>query len=165
MNPKNRLSGITILEILAGVAIALCLGALIFPVLQSLQPKAEAVRCMNNLRNLRIAFSDYATTGWPQLPPSVTMGSLEEQNWWLEKTKKELRLSKSDWQCPTLHRKLREIPEESRPLIHYLPTPFSKEPNKANQWPRMPWFIEIGDAHGQGNLLVRQNGTIEPASK
>jgi hypothetical protein len=27
----------------------------------------------------------------------------------------------------------------------------------------MPWFIEIGNAHGQGNLLVRQNGTVEPA--
>jgi len=29
----------------------------------------------------------------------------------------------------------------------------------------MPWFIEIGDAHGQGNLLVRQNGTVEPAPR
>jgi hypothetical protein len=29
----------------------------------------------------------------------------------------------------------------------------------------MPWFIEIGDAHGQGNLLVRQNGKVEPSPK
>jgi hypothetical protein len=62
---------------------------------------------------------------------------------------------------------LRGLPENDRPLIHYLPTPFSGEPNKANTagWEKMPWFIEIGNPHGGGNLLVRQNGTVEPAPR
>ncbi len=120
---------------------------------------------MNNLKNLRVAFGEYAISGWPQIPEGIELGSLEEQRWWLEKTEKDLGLSEKSWQCPTIRRMFAKETEKERPLIHYLPTPFSPEPNKANQWPEMPWFIEIGDAHGEGNLLVRQNGTVEPASK
>jgi prepilin-type N-terminal cleavage/methylation domain-containing protein len=155
----------TLLETLAVVAILGVLVALCFPALEKIRPAAERVVCMNNLRNLRAAFGGYASEGWPQIPSGITLGSMAEQRWWLEKTEKELGLSKSAWQCPTIRRQFASAPEKDRPLIHYLPTPFSKEPNRANKNPQMPWFIEIGDAHGQGNLLVRQNGTVEPAPK
>ena len=154
----------TLLEILAVVAILAVLMALTFPAIEKIRPAAERVVCMNNLRNLRAAFGGYASEGWPQIPSGITLGSMAEQRWWLEKTEK-LGLSKSAWQCPTIRRQFASAPEKDRPLIHYLPTPFSKEPNRANKNPQMPWFIEIGDAHGQGNLLVRQNGTVEPAPK
>jgi prepilin-type N-terminal cleavage/methylation domain-containing protein len=155
----------TLLEILAVVAILGVLVVLSFPAIEKIRPAAERVVCMNNLRNLRAAFSGYASEGWPQIPQEIKMGSLAEQRWWLEKTEKDLGLSKSVWQCPTIRRQFAGAPEKDRPLIHYLPTPFSREPHRANKSPQMPWFIEIGDAHGQGNLLVRQNGTVEPASK
>lgn len=155
----------TLLEILAVVAVLAVLTALSFPAFEKIRPAAERVICINNLRNLRSAFSGYAVDGWPQVPEGVKLGSLSEQRWWLEKTKKELGLSKSAWQCPTIRRQFSGAPEKDRPLIHYLPTPFSKEPNRANKNPQMPWFIEIGDAHGQGNLMVRQNGTVEPSPK
>jgi prepilin-type N-terminal cleavage/methylation domain-containing protein len=155
----------TLLEILAVVAVLAVLTALSFPAFEKIRPAAERVICINNLRNLRSAFSSYAADGWPQVPEGIQLGSLAEQGWWLEKTEKELGLSKSSWQCPTIRRQFAKEPEKDRPLIHYLPTPFSKEPNRANKSPQMPWFIEIGDAHGQGNLLVRQNGTVEPSPK
>jgi prepilin-type N-terminal cleavage/methylation domain-containing protein len=163
MNPSRR--AFTILEILAVVAILGVLLALSFPALEKVRPAAERAICMNNLKNLRVAFSGYATEGWPQIPEGIKLGSMAEQRWWLEKTEKDLGLSKSSWQCPTIRRQFAKEPEKDRPLIHYLPTPFSKEPNRANKSPLMPWFIEIGDAHGQGNLLVRQNGTVEPSPK
>ena len=156
-------SGITLIEMVAAVAIALTLGALALPALQAILPRAERVVCIGKLRNLRVAFSEYAISGWPQIPTNIPLGSIAEQHWWLDKTQKELQLSESDWQCPTLRRKLKSIPDGKKPLIHYLPTPFSEEPNKANNWPRMPWFIEIGNAHGGGNLLIRQDGTVETA--
>jgi prepilin-type N-terminal cleavage/methylation domain-containing protein len=155
----------TLLELLAVVAILAILASLVFPLYETIRPRVERVVCINNLKNLRVAFGDYAISGWPQVPEGVELGSMEEQRWWLERTQKELGLSEKSWQCPTIRRMFAKEPEKDRPVLHYLPTPFSAEPNKANSWPEMPWFIEIGDAHGQGNLLVRQNGTIEPASK
>ncbi|MCX6973148.1 MAG: hypothetical protein NTZ94_02410 [Verrucomicrobia bacterium] len=162
---RDNLRGFTILEALAVVAMIAVLVALSFPAYERIRPALEREVCMNNLKNLRVAFSGYATEGWPQIPDGIKLGSLAEQRWWLEKTQKDLGLSKSAWQCPTIRRQFAKEPEKDRPLIHYLPTPFSKEPNRANKSPRMPWFIEIGDAHGQGNLLVRQNGTVEPSSE
>jgi hypothetical protein len=150
---------------LATIGIIAVLAALSVPLYSAFLPKVERLVCINNLKNLRVAFGEYAISGWPQIPEGIALGSMAEQKWWLEKTEKDLGLSERSWQCPTIRRMFAKEPEKDRPLIHYLPTPFSAEPNKANQWPEMPWFIEIGNAHGQGNLLVRQNGTVEPASQ
>ena len=165
LRSKRPEAGITLLEMLAAVSILLILVALLFPAVQSLTPRAEEIVCKNNLRNLRIAFASYATEGWPQLPEGISIGSQEEEKWWLEKSAKDLGLSDKTWKCPTITRLFRREPEKDRPLIHYVPTLFSAEPNKANQWSQMPWFMEIGNAHGEGNLMVRQNGTVEPAPK
>lgn len=162
--PNNR-QAFTIIEVFAVVAILAVLLAISFPVLEKVRPRFEQALCMNNLKNLRVAFSGYATDGWPQVPKEIKLGSLTEQRWWLEKTEKELGLTKKSWQCPTIRRLFAAQPDKDRPLIHYLPTLFSKEPNRANKSAQMPWFIEIGDAHGQGNLLVRQNGAVEPSPK
>ena len=153
----------TLLEMLAAVSIVLILVAMVYPALEKITPRAEMVVCMNNLRNLRTAFAGYATEGWPQIPKEIALGSNEEQRWWLDFTKKNLGLSEKNWHCPTITRLFRSSREADRPLIHYLPTPFSAQPNTANKNAQMPWFIEIGNAHGSGNLLVRQNGTVEPA--
>lgn len=158
-----NLRGFTVLEMLAVVGILVVLVAISFPILETIRPRVERIVCINNLKNLRVAFGEYAVSGWPQVPGRMELGSLDEQRWWLEKTKKDLGLSERAWQCPTIRRLFASAPEKERPLIHYLPTPFPAEPNKANQWPQMPWFIEIGNAHGEGNLIVRQNGTVEPA--
>jgi len=153
----------TLLEMLAAVSIVLILVAMIYPAVEKITPKAEMVVCTNNLKNLYIAFSGYATDGWPQIPKGIALGSSEEQRWWIEHTKKDL--PEKTWRCPTITRLFRSSPEAERPIIHYLPTPFSAQPNKANKNPHMPWFIEIGNAHGSGNLLVRANGTVEPAPR
>ena len=153
----------TLLEMLAAVSIVLILVATIYPALEKNTPRAEMVVCMSNLRNLRSAFSGYASDGWPQIPKEIALGSNEEQRWWIAQTKKDLGLSEKTWRCPTITRLFKSAPEADRPLIHYLPTPFSAQPGKANKNALMPWFIEIGNAHGSGNLLVRQNGTVEPA--
>ena len=164
--PYPGARGFTLLEMLAAVMIVVVLAAILLPTVATILPRVEKARCINNLRNLRVAFSGYATEGWPQVPREIRLGSREEEKWWLDTTEKDgLGLPRSIWICPTIQRFFRSSPEKDRPLIHYLPTPFSGEPNKANQpgLERMPWFIEIGNAHGQGNLLVRQNGTVEPA--
>ncbi len=29
-----------------------------------------------------------------------------------------------------------------------------------HQWPRQPWFVEAGDVHGHGNLIIFTDGSI-----
>lgn len=157
--------GFTLLELLAVIAIFAVLVSLSFPLYESIRPRVERVVCINNLKNLRVAFGDYAISGWPQVPQGIELGSIEEQRWWLKKSQMDLGLTERSWQCPTIRRMFANEPEKDQPILHYLPTPFSGQPNKANQWPSMPWFIEIGNAHGQGNMVVRQNGIVEPAPK
>ena len=154
-------SAFTLLEMLAAVSIVLILVAMIYPAVEKITPKAEMAVCMNNLRNLRVAFSVYSTEGWPQIPQGIILGSNEEQRWWVEQTKKDL--PEKSWLCPTITRLFKSSSEKDRPIIHYLPTPFSAQPGKANKNAQMPWFIEIANAHGNGNLLIRQNGNVEPA--
>ncbi len=114
----------TLLETLAVVAILGVLVALSFPALEKIRPAAERVVCMNNLRNLRAAFGGYASEGWPQIPSGIALGSMAEQRWWLEKTEKELGLSKSAWQCPdnpaAVCRRSRERPPPHSLLAHAL---------------------------------------------
>ena len=162
----SSLGGFTLLEMLAAICIVLILVATVYPSLEQVTPRAEKVACINNLKNLHALFAaTYAVEGWPQVPIGIPLGSIAEQKWWLDMTKKELGLSEKNWECPTLRRRFRSEKASDRPLIHYLPTPFSKQPNRANQWPQMPWFIEIGDAHGGGNLIIRQNGAVESAPR
>jgi prepilin-type N-terminal cleavage/methylation domain-containing protein len=155
----------TLLEMLAAVSIVLILVAMIYPALEKITPRAEMIVCINNLKNLRVAFSGYAIEGWPQIPKGIVLGSNEEQRWWLEETKKELGMAEKAWRCPTITRLFKSSSEADRPIVHYLPTPFSAQPGQANKNSQMPWFIEIANAHGSGNLLVRQNGKIEPVAQ
>ena len=149
------------IEVLAVVAILGILATLMFPMAKQLMPRVERVICMNRLKSLHTIFTSYSTEGWPQLPAGVVLGSVAEQKWWVERTREDHGFAVKDWQCPTIAKSMKKLSERERPLIHYLPTPFSGEPNRANKNPRMPWLIEIGNAHGEGNLMIRQNGAIE----
>jgi hypothetical protein len=37
---------------------------------------------------------------------------------------------------------------------------FDDKPMTPFQWPRQPWFAEIGNVHGNGNLIVFADGSI-----
>jgi len=148
----------TLLEMLAAVGIVLILVAMVYPVLEKTTPRAEKVVCLGNLKSLHTAFSPYATEGWPQIPPGIPLGSMEEQLFWMKFSKSHLNIPEKTWHCPTIARSFRSTPESERPIIHYLPTPFSAHPGQANKNSQMPWFIEIANAHGGGNLLIRQIG-------
>lgn len=121
---------------------------------------------MSHLRNLWIVFSPYATDpeGWPQVPKEIKIGSMEEQQWWLDYSTKHLGLNGKDWRCPTIERSARASSNGLPPVIHYLPTLFDSRQGTANKWPTMPWFSEMGNVHGRGNLTVRADGSIVPST-
>ena len=49
-------------------------------------------------------------------------------------------------------------PENVR--VDYMATSFDSKPTTPHQWPRQPWFAEIGDVHGHGNLIIFTDGSV-----
>ena len=165
--PQNKvIRAFTLVELLVVVGILAILISLLVPATERLFAAAQEAKCSSNLRALWVAFSPFATDpeGWPQVPSEIRIGSREEQQWWLDYSTSNLGLSAKDWRCPTIDRYARASAKASAPLIHYLPTIFDSKPGTPNRWPSMPWFSEMGDVHGKGNLTIRSDGAILPAS-
>ncbi|MCE9588552.1 MAG: type II secretion system GspH family protein [Verrucomicrobia bacterium] len=161
--------GFTLVELLAVIFIISILMALLFPAMKSVIPRAQEVVCMSHLRRLWLGFAPSVTdgTGWPQVPASIPIGSQAEQQWWIDTSSNLFNIPPSDWRCPTVtaHVGLPNAanPSNTIPLIDYMPTLFDAFPMTPNKWPNMPWFMEISNAHGKGNLMIRPDGSIMPA--
>jgi len=164
----NSKAAFTIIELIVVIGVLGVLFALMLPELSRIQPKADEIVCMSHLRNLWIAFSPCATedSGWPQLPSGGKAGSHEEEEFWLVYSSNSLGVSSNMWHCPTIDRVMRQHPPEigKVPLIHYLPTLFDSRPGTPNKWAGMPWFSEIANVHGHGNLVIRSDGAVIPSS-
>jgi prepilin-type N-terminal cleavage/methylation domain-containing protein len=160
--------GFTIAELLVVIGILGILFALLLPQFSQIQPRLDQVRCQSNLRQLVLAFAECATQpeGWPQLPDGVKPGSREEESFWLLYSSNNLGVSSKTWHCPTIDRVMRQYPPQAgkEPLIHYLPTLFDSRPGTPNKWTGMPWFSEIANVHGHGNLTVTLDGAIIPSN-
>jgi len=155
----------TLVELLIVIVILGILFSLIVPAARQFLPKAEQIICISHLRNLWNAFSPCATdpSGWPQLPKDIKPGTIDEQKWWIDFSVSNLGLAKKNWICPTIARGARGAKKtDTQFLINYLPTLFDSLPGTPNKWPAMPWFIEVGNVHGEGNLSIRSDGTVIP---
>ena len=157
--------GFTLIETTVVVVILAVLLLLVIPNFGALQRKADGVVCASRLRGLWTAFSCTLIDGkgWPQLPSGTTVGSIQEQQFWLDYSSNAMGLTPKAWQCPSLGR-VRASATNSQQvlLIAYLPTLFDAKPMTPRNWPRMPWFTEIQGTHGGGNMSVRSDGTVCP---
>jgi hypothetical protein len=165
---RKPLSAFTILELIVMIAILGILFSLFLPQISLIRPKADEIVCMSHLRDLWLAFAPSATddSGWPQLPSGAMTGSREEEGFWLAYSSNALGVSSNMWLCPTIDRVMRQHPPENgkAPLIHYLPTLFDSRPGTPNRWSGMPWFSEIANVHGHGNLVIRADGAVIPSA-
>jgi hypothetical protein len=164
MNYRHHSCGAwTLLELCVVVGIVAILIVLAVPTFQQVLPAVERVRCMGNLHSLWISFAPCASgeATWPQVPKQIKIGSREEQRWWIDTASNSLGVNPKLWICPTVARSFRSKPEDA-PLIDYMPTLFDGRPGTPNRWPSMPWFTEIGNVHGEGNLAIRSDGAIVP---
>jgi hypothetical protein len=48
--------------------------------------------------------------------------------------------------------------------IDYIATAFDDKPTSPHEWPRQPWFIETGNVHGNGNLIIFADGSVSDLS-
>lgn len=146
------------------IVIILILAVLLFPALNTMRERAEKIRCMGNLRNLYYGANAYVQEkgSWPQINPMLMKtNSVEYATEWISALE-PYGLGRQVWICSTLQRNMGS-PDYSKPAnarTDYFATPFDTKRLTPYQWPTQPWFIERGNVHGNGNLLIFTDGRV-----
>jgi len=164
-SPIRRSAGFTLLELVVVLAVIAIVSALLIESFNGIRSRAERTRCVSNLKNLYIAL-DAATRDqghWPQCPFEI--GNPDYDGWWLKEMSR-YNLSRASWECPTLLKLQAEGQAEKSEngqdkTIHYVPCQFDDQPRTPYKWATQPWAVEIGDFHGDGNLILFPDGSIK----
>src|SRR5580698_10203906 len=80
--PKFR-TGFTLIELLVVIAIIAILAAILLPVLSAAKDKAKRTTCLNNLKQINVAFDLYAGDNQDTLPsaPNTSFGGVATNIW------------------------------------------------------------------------------------
>lgn len=154
----------TVLELVIALLIVAILSTLLLPVYAHLRERGQRVECVANLRNLYIGADLFLQRNgsWPQIRRTNSETGTEEfANAWIAALT-PFGLSRRSWICPTIQGLLHN-PDYAQPRqarLDYIPMNFDANALTPHKWPRQPWFIETGDVHGNGNLIIFTDGSI-----
>ena len=156
--------GFTLLEVAICVLVVGILATMLFPVLNSVQARAERSKCTANLHSLHVAASLYVQEHrmWPQIAVTESMPPKDIADAWIT-TFQPYGLSQINWICPTIQHLLQspDIGDPENKRVDYAATAFDSNPQSPFQWAKQPWFIESGNVHGNGNLIIFPDGHVE----
>jgi prepilin-type N-terminal cleavage/methylation domain-containing protein len=154
--------GFTLLELVIVLFVIAIVAALLIESYKSFEARAQRTQCSSNLRNLFVALdADTRDQGhWPQCPYEI--GNPQFDLWWLKELS-HYNLSRANWECPTFQRlqERGEAEKKDEKTIDYVPTPFDDQPRTPYKWATQPWAVEVGDFHGDGNLVLFPDGSIK----
>ena len=160
MHAGRATAAFTLLELLVTIAIIAIIVGLLFPAISKVQAKAQAAQCMANLRSIYVGAELYLqqNESWPQI------GTDDEDdfgNGWIAKLK-PFGVPEKSWICPTNQNQLGnpDISDPNNLRVDYVATPFDDKPTTPHLWPTQPWFAEVGNVHGHGNLIIFTDGSI-----
>src|ERR1035437_4791860 len=81
VSPRNRRRGFTLIELLVVIAIIAILAALLLPVLSKAKAKGQGISCLNNLKQLQLAWFMYADDHGGKLVYNNSNGAGEPTGW------------------------------------------------------------------------------------
>ncbi len=152
------------MELVVVIAIIAILAVLAIPVISAVRSRAERVQCTSNLRTLAVGANLFVQQNgsWPQIPPPPPDEAAEDHaKAWIAALQ-PFGVPAKSWICPTIQHLL-EDPDYTaagNERVDYIATQFDDKPTSPHEWPRQPWFIEAGDVHGNGNLIIFTDGSV-----
>ena len=165
MRPRPLASrAFTLLELAITIVIIAILTGLVIAAIGMMRARAQRITCMANLRSLSTAANVYVQQHgrWPQIPVGTADDATEAYaEAWITALA-PFGPTRQTWICPRIQNLLQN-PDYSKPenaRVDYIATPFDDKPTSPMEWPRQPWFVEAGDVHGNGNLIIFTDGSI-----
>ena len=161
----QRRTAFTLLELIIVIALVGILGVILANVVTGMRSRAERVQCMANEKNLAVAAELFVQDNnqWPQI--SMSDDDEEESDSYAKAWIDALapyKVTAKTFVCPTIQNLIGnpDYNQTANVRTDYLATPFDDKPTTPHQWPRQPWFVETGDVHGHGNLIIFTDGSI-----
>lgn len=144
------------------IAIIVILITLLLPFAGSIRAKAQRANCINNLKSLYVAANLYTQEQghWPQVNTATYGTQAFAQSW--SDALSRYGIMPVNWICPTIQSSLGN-PDVNKPgavRVDYIGTPFGLDSQAPYRYTTQPWFIEKGDMHGDGNMIIFASGQI-----
>jgi prepilin-type N-terminal cleavage/methylation domain-containing protein len=159
---RSSSRGFTLLEVVTVIVIVGILSTMLIPAYTAVRAKVQRVSCTGNLKNLYFAANSYTQDRqqWPQIPATDIRGAVYVNAW--VSALEPYGIQRVSWICPTIQDLMGnpDYTQGGKVRMDYQATPFRPSPKAPYLKETQPWFVERGDVHGDGNLLIFASGEI-----